>query len=79
MEPEGAGEPALNGLGPVAAIGWAAIGLAMMIAAAAGAAAAGGLDAAWFGAAAAFALAAAALLLALAAWRTARILRASRR
>jgi hypothetical protein len=82
-EPSGAvrgtPEPALQGFGRHAATGWAAIGLALLVAAAAGAAARGALDAAWFGPAAGCALAAASVLLALAGWRTARVLRASRR
>jgi hypothetical protein len=72
-------EPALQGFGRDALTGWAAIGLALLVAAAAGAAARGALDAAWFGFAAGCGLTAASVLLALAVWRIARVLKASRR
>ncbi|HEX8643480.1 MAG TPA: toll/interleukin-1 receptor domain-containing protein [Allosphingosinicella sp.] len=72
-------EPALQGLGPVALLGGAAIALALLVALAAGAAATGALAAQQFAAISLIGVAAAAILLALVAWRTARILRASRR
>jgi hypothetical protein len=75
----GAREPRLQGLGPVAMLGGAAIMLALLVALAAGAAATGALPAAQFAAISLFGAAAAAILLALVAWRTARILQASRR
>ena len=72
-------EPALQGLGPVTALGWAALALAFLLALAAGAAATGALPTAYFGLFAMYGLASAAILLALVTWRTARVLQASRR
>jgi hypothetical protein len=71
--------PALAGLGPAVALGWAALGIAILIALAAGAAAVGALGAAPFGMIAAFGMAAATIILALVAWMALRVMKASRR
>lgn len=71
--------PALHGLGPAVALGWAALALAGLMALATGAAAVGALPAAPFGMLAAFGLAIATILLALVAWLVLRVLAASRR
>lgn len=71
--------PALGGLGPAVALGWAALGLAILVALATGAAAAGALGAAPFAMIAGLAMAAATIVLALVAWLALRVLKASRR
>lgn len=71
--------PALHGLGPAVALGWAALALAVLMALATGAAAVGALPAAPFAMLAAFGLAIATILLALIAWLVVRVLAASRR
>jgi hypothetical protein len=71
--------PALQGLGPAVALGWAALALATVMAIATGAAATGALPAAQFGMLAAIGLALATILLALVAWLVLRVLAASRR
>lgn len=78
-EARAASGPALQGLGSAVWLGWAAIGLAGLMAVAIGAAAAGALPAASFGTLAATGFAIAAILLALIAWMMARTLTASRR
>ncbi|HEX9933474.1 MAG TPA: toll/interleukin-1 receptor domain-containing protein [Allosphingosinicella sp.] len=75
----GVREPVLNGLALPVALGWTAIALAALMALAVVAAAGGALPAAQFGTVAAAGFAAAAILLALAAFLTLRIFRASRR
>lgn len=75
----GGRERRLQGLGPVALLGGAAIVLALLIALATGAAATGALAATQFAAISLFGVAAAAILLSLVAWRTTRIFQASRR
>lgn len=74
--PEG---PKLQGLGPAAIMGSAALALAALMAIAIGAAAAGALPATLFGPLAATGFALAAILMALVAWMTMRTLAASRR
>lgn len=71
--------PALAGLGPAVALGWAALGLAILIALAAGAAAIGALGAVPFGMIATFGMAAATIILALVAWMALGVMKASRR
>lgn len=71
--------PALQGLGPAAWLGWAAIALAALMALAILAATTGALPAAPFGTLAAAGFAMAAILLALVSWLMVRILAASRR
>jgi hypothetical protein len=75
----GVREPALNGLGRVVALGWAALVLAALMALAVVAAASGVLPATQFGTLAAAGFAVAAILLALTAFLTQRVLKASRR
>ncbi len=71
--------PALQGLGPAVALGWAALGLAILMALATGAAAVGTLGAGAFGMLAAFGMAASTIILALVAWMALRVIAASRR
>jgi hypothetical protein len=71
--------PALQGLGPAVALGWAALALATLMALATGAAATGALAAPQFGMLAAVGLALATIVLALVAWLVLRTLTASRR
>ena len=78
-EPGTAGAPALQGLGRIAWLGWAAILLAAGVAAAILLALRGGLSPAAFGAVTLVGLALAALLLALAAFALLRVTMASRR
>ena len=72
-------EPRLQGLGPAVMLGWAALGLAALMALAIGLTAGGALPAARFGAFALVGLGLATIFLALLAWMMMRTLAASRR